>query len=247
MINSLNIDSHISKSSPQNFRLQTPTENVRQEKLAVNKNEIIKRETANVNFCGLSAKEAKNETKWIFRSKLVNSALQFAERNQLVFGATCSLVLTCLMRPLSIMLIPSDKKNKGDKVYASAHSIASGLIGFAITSIAFTPISDAVNRCIKDKEKYIKKDSPILKNPKALEIAETTINRIPDILGSIPKGILTISILVPILKYGFNIEKGKSNAKTGQKGTPDYSLLNFKNRVDKPSDFTSFKNQGGKN
>lgn len=241
MINSLNIDSHISKSSPQNFRLQTPTENVRQEKLAVNKNGIIKRETANVNFCGLSAKNTRKPLtaarigkfrkviNLFYKNEKTKKALDFINKQNLIFDAGFALILTCLLRPASIMMIPENKKNKDDKIYASAHSIASGIIGFGISNVLFYPLSEGLNRLKDAPTSFINKDSKLLKNEKLLSTACTYLERMPDIVFAIPKATLTIALIPPILKHCFGWEKKKSTTQKTLDLIDNYQLLNFKN------------------
>ena len=52
-------------------------------------------------------------------------------------------------RPLAILSLPG-KKNKEDKIYASGHSIASGLIGFMFSCIVTYPIGLASQKIGKD-------------------------------------------------------------------------------------------------
>lgn len=180
----------------------------------------------------------KNTLKWIYESDAVKSTLKFVNDQQLVFGAAFALLLTCILRPASIMVLPS-KKNQDDQKYASGHSIASGVIGFAISTIIFTPISRGVKRfqdiCNgKDKkdtvETYLKdKKHYLLTNEQKLKAATKYLERIPDIVGAIPKGILTVMLIPPILKYVFGMEKKKktdNNNKINYTAV-DYSLLNY--------------------
>lgn len=195
------------------------------------------RETAEINFCGLSP----NKASWFYKSDKVKWMLENATDKQLIFDAAFALILTCIFRPASIVVLPS-KKNKDDQKYAAAHSIASGIIGFAISNIVFTPISNAIKK-IKDKPTDFIKDKKLLEIDKGKTILNKTaknyIDRLPDILGSVPKGILTIALIPPILKYCFGWEKKKPQDKS-KTGIPvDYTLLHFKstNNNDKKSHF----------
>lgn len=198
---------------------------------SVSKNcEKIMREPAKINFCGLSPKG-----NWFYKSDAVKWILSNAADKQLIFDAAFALILTCILRPASIVILPS-KKNKDDQKYAAAHSIASGVIGFAISNIVFTPISNAIKK-IKENPKDFIKDKDLLQLDKKGEVslnktAKTYIDRLPDIVGSVPKGILTIALIPPILKYGFGWEKkNKEKTKVDEKFTTvDYSLLNFKSK-----------------
>lgn len=213
--------------------------------------EYIKREPEkNVNFCGLfnsktnAEKDAAKAAKKAARDKANEATakkictylnrpfgkkiLEFAERNQLVFGASFALILTCILRPGAIMVSPS-KKNKGDQKYAAAHSMASGVIGFAIANVIFTPLSNGINKVKdalkKNPEELIKnKTSYLLKNERARETGTTLIERFPDVALAIPKAALTVALIPPILKcFGWEKKKiEKMPPKT------DFTLLNFK-------------------
>lgn len=202
-----------------------------------NNSDIIMNKPADkINFCGFF-----NSEKFL-KSDGLKKVLDFADNNQLVFGAAYALLLTCILRPLSLMAFPS-KKNKDDMKFASAHSIASGLIGFGISTVIFTPISDGIKK-FKDniKEFDIIKNNPshYLTEDKHLKVARTYLDRIPDIVLAVPKGILTIALIPPILKYVFGIEK-KKGSQAPSAPPLDYSLLNFKSNNLKSGQFASFK------
>lgn len=203
-------------------------------------NEFVKnenkrlREPADVNFCGFFSSEKMVK---LYKSKGFHKVMEFAKDQQLVFGASFALLLTCVLRPAAIVVTPS-KKNKDDQKYASAHSIASGIIGFAISTILFLPIGNAIKRFGKDHKKFLKdyceklNQNSYLKNEKNYMIAKTFIDRAPDIITAIPKGILTVALIPIILKNVFGLEKKKSGNSAKEIATQvDYSLLNFK-RVD---------------
>lgn len=82
----------------------------------------------------------------IYKSPRFKKWLEQAESNPLLFGAMFALILTCGFRPAAIMSLPSDKKNKDDKIYASAHSIASGIIGCTLVYAATEPITGAFKK-----------------------------------------------------------------------------------------------------
>lgn len=185
--------------------------------------EIIMNKPADkINFCGFL------NTEKLLKSDGLKKVLDFANNQQLVFDATFALLLTCILRPLSIISLPS-KKNKEDMKYASAHSIASGLIGFAISTAIFAPISSGIKKFTDTAQ------------GKALKQAGKGLGRVPDIITAVPKGILTVALIPPILKYVFGIEKkGKKDA-TPAVPPLDYSLLNFKSSSLKTGQFASFK------
>lgn len=194
------------------------------------------REPADVNFCGFFSSEKMVK---VYKSKGFHKVLEFAKDQQLVFGAAFALLLTCVLRPAAIVITPS-KKNKDDQKYASAHSIASGVIGFAISTILFLPIGNAIKRFGKVHANFLKdygdqlKQNSYLKNEKNYQIAKTFIDRAPDIIAAVPKGILTVALIPAILKHVFGLEKKKANSDKNVTAQPvDFSLLNFKS-ADKP-------------
>lgn len=197
-------------------------------KSSVNKNvNRGMKETAEINFCGLSPRLEN-----LYKSKSLHKTLKFANDHQLIFGASFALLITCILRPGAIMVAPS-KKNKEDQKYASAHSIASGIIGFGISTLMFLPVENAIKRLKENPKEFItKNDSPLITIKDGKEVLKdaprTYIERLPDILGAVPKGILTIALIPPILKYCFGYEKKKSQDQKSLKPVVDYSLLNFK-------------------
>lgn len=212
MINSLLKDSHIYRGNCYLKQRQQsdcvcpkPVTNT-----FVCKNEIKNKKPAEPSFCGFFNAEK------VCKSPLLKKTLDFANNQQLVFGAAFSLFLTCVLRPASIMLFPS-KKNQDDQKYASAHSIASGIIGFVISTAIFTPISSGIKKFTQDPKKFIKEENHyLLKNEKALSTSKIYLDRLPDLVTAIPKGILTIALIPPILKYGFGMKKncGKADEKS---------------------------------
>lgn len=196
----------------------------------VNNSDQITRKPAEQSFCGLSA----SKLDVLYKDTRFHKVLDFANEQQLVFGATFALLLTCIMRPAAIIIVPS-KKNKDDQKYASAHSIASGIIGFAISSMLFYPIGNAIKRVGKEHKDFIGafgksiKDNSYLRKEESYKTAKIFLDRAPDIITAIPKGILTVALIPPILKYVFDLKKKKTESNDNvNRVVTDYSLLNFK-------------------
>lgn len=202
--------------------------------------------------------------------------LNLCDKHTVIAQNLVALVLAAGLRPIAIMSLPGGKKDKDDKIYASGHSIASGVIGFGFSSIVMYPLGQAAKKAknviadarlaietmispnenlnkdqlraldnakkrygvktldeLKDaiKQKYgIKEFKDLeeleifkkLKNTfsvdtiKDLEHSKTFKNvtkfleMAPDVfLFGIAKGMLTIALIPPILKYGFGMEKKK--------------------------------------
>lgn len=244
MINSLFKDSHITPpiGKYKSCRLrENVRKNVRKnvnQSTTANNYEITTKNPAEISFSGISASTAK---KSFYTSPALKKVLEFAADQQLVFGATFALLLTCILRPGAILVLPS-KKNKDDQKYASAHSIASGIIGFAISTVVFTPISSGIKKFSENTKSYIQDQAHyLIKDANALKTAKTYLDRLPDIVTAIPKGLLTIALIPPILKYVFKLEKKGKADKNVEHASVDYSLLNFRsNNPQYKSKFANF-------
>lgn len=123
---------------------------------------------------------------------------------------------------MAIMSLPG-KKDKDDKIYASGHSMASGVIGFAFSTLVTAPLDDAISKLKKDPAKFSAKYLADLKNKakngatefeknvarRTVESLETCLKNVPDWIIAVPRAMLTIALIPPILKYVFGVEKKK--------------------------------------
>lgn len=213
MTNSLSKDSHITQSLLHSqFYSGSPAKNkkVRQQYSNVTVNNSIGtsvKKPAEIYFNGLPSPKSKFN---FYTSEKVKEFLSLAAQNQVVFSASFALLLTCLLRPASIMALPSEKKNKDDKKYAAAQSVASGIIGFIASSIVANPISAAVKKISKNPKQFGVKSLAVL-TPNTNGVVSNYFNKVPDILMSVPKGIITVALIPVILKYVFGWEKKNKN------------------------------------
>ncbi len=76
---------------------------------------------------------------------LFNKILILCNKHTVIAQNLVALVLAAGLRPIAIMSLPG-KKDKDDKIYASGHSIASGLIGFGFSSIVMYPLGKAAEK-----------------------------------------------------------------------------------------------------
>ncbi len=167
---------------------------------------------------------------WMYTNKGIQKALELAEKNNVAFSAAFALLLTCILRPASIMGLPG-KKDKDDKKYASAHSIASGVIGFIISTAVSNPVADGLKKLLNSPHKHMKLKADYLNaSKKAATTTKTWVTRVVDIGLAPAKAMLTIALIPPILKYVFGWEKksASSSPNAEQKPLPDYTILNFK-------------------
>lgn len=129
-----------------------------------------------------------------------------------------ALVLAAVLRPIAIVSLPG-KKNKDDKIYASGHSISSGLIGFGFASVVMYPFDKAAKIIKQNPKKYLtdlsKKIYKVdnledLHNSKIFKNVEKMFNMGHDaLLFGVVKAMLTVALIPPVLKYVFGVEKNK--------------------------------------
>ena len=133
-----------------------------------------------------------------FVEKLVSSnsfekVAKFAGKNPATFNAASSLIMAGVLRPAAIMALPAKdeqaEKNKGN---AAAHAIASGVIGFLITSIIMKPISAGLSELTGNAQKYMPNISKKMEeNPEYAEKVGAVLKFAPDILLAVPRALLT--------------------------------------------------------
>jgi len=227
MINSLQKDSHITRYSRHrnSYRSQSSVYKNMRNIAPENNSEIITKKPAEINFSGLlSAKKPFN----IYTSPRVKRFLELAHDNPAVFNAFFSLGLTCVLRPTSIMVLPSDKKHADDNKYAAAHSIASGIIAYALSVIILSPVSTSVKKIGGNLKELVKNPKlKYLKDKKAFKVTGTMINMIPETLIAAPRAAITIALIPPILKYVFGWEKKKKDNSINSFSN-NYMAINFK-------------------
>ena len=156
-------------------------------------------------------------------------------------------------------------QNKEDKTYAAGHAIASGIIGFLVSTAVTSPFDESIHKLFNNKKFQRKKfrtlDETIADLTKQKEAGtitkeakqtlkdltrrrnalNTLVKNIPDWIIGVPRAILTIALIPPILKYVFGVEKKKKpatsenkNVNTNNTDTPKMDFL------DKPA-FEEFK------
>ena len=181
---------------------------------------------------------------------------KYAEEHNISASALIALVLAGVMRPATILSLPG-KEDKEDKIYAAGHAIASGIIGFLVSTAVTSPFDVSIRKIFDDKNFRGKKFKAIddkideltkLKNAgnitqeaketlksltKRRETLKTLIKNIPDWVIGVPRAILTIALIPPILKYVFGVEKKKKNPQeqnkivdTSKKDTPKMDFMN---------------------
>ena len=91
---------------------------------------------------------AANISKGMRTLKNINTLCQ---DHKVIAQSLVALVYAVIFRPTAIISLPG-KKNKDDKIYASGHSIASGIIGFIFSSIVMYPLGLAAKKYMEEAE-----------------------------------------------------------------------------------------------
>jgi len=97
------------------------------------------------------AKESR--TSRFLKSESLGRVLEVAAENQNVCQAGFALAICCGLRPVSNYVVTEDKK---DAWFANAHSMSSGLIGFAWPLVFATPLAAGVKHVLAKPQKYLK-------------------------------------------------------------------------------------------
>lgn len=154
----------------------------------------------------------------VFRSDKFKWTNAMFEENSVIGQALVALVVAGGLRPATNLAM-AGKKDKEDSIYAASHAIASAVIGFVVSSIVMAPFGAAFRKVKANPEKFLKGLEKVLNveeiGPRKLEKSKAykklskIAQFIPDalVLG-IPKAMMTIALIPPILKYVFHMEKG---------------------------------------
>lgn len=189
----------------------------------------------NANYCGSFTGNSKPAA--TFLDKILSSGWfgkfsKYSYEHNIASSALIALVLAGIMRPATIMALPG-KEDKEDKIYAAGHSMASGIMGFAVSTAITSPFDESIKKVFDQKKfargKFQEMDDRIAKlnlEKEAKTITEeakkelkeltrkrdalnTLVKNIPDWLIGVPRAMLTIALIPPILKYVFGLEKKK--------------------------------------
>ena len=166
----------------------------------------------------------------IWTNKAVLKGLETISDHSASFIAATSLLMASCVRPLSIAHTPNVKKE--NKQHAIANSIASGLIKFAMVEAIALPIENAIKKIDKNPKKYLKRktietfqeSAKSLSSSNNYKFATQFIKQSAGIITAIPKSVLTVALIPPILKFAF----GNKNK---EKQESDFSVYNQPNKV----------------
>ena len=181
--------------------------------------------------------------KSIWTNKAVLKGFETISDHSASFIAATSLAMASFVRPISIAHTPNVKKE--NKEHAIANSIASGLIKFAMVEAIALPIENSIKKIDKNPQKYLtqKTIDTFQSGAKSLsesgnyKFATQFIKQSSGFITAIPKSILTVALIPPIIKFIFG-DKKKSNL------NEEHSVYNQPNRIfdnDFPNNKPSFK------
>ena len=136
----------------------------RQKSAGLCESKSVKNNNYNGSFTGLNVAAVAGSINTEKSATMLDKILTLCDKHTVIAQNLVALFLAAGLRPLAIMSLPGQKKDKDDKIYASGHSIASGLIGFAFLSIVMYPLGRAVEKtkgAVKDANAAIElmKDS----------------------------------------------------------------------------------------
>lgn len=216
----------------------------------------------NTGYCGSFT--GKSEAAASFLDKILKSSwfgrfTEYAEAHNIASSALIALILAGIMRPATIMTLPGDK-DKDDKIYASGHAMASGIMGFVVSTIITSPFDESIRK-VFDEGKYqgpklsaLNKEIENLKNNTSRSISDnlkltllkakkytmkTFAKNLPEWIIAVPRAVMTIALIPPILKYVFGVEKKKTQDKPIENETAIQNN-NDANFIEKPV-FAAFK------
>lgn len=159
----------------------------------------------------------------LFQTNIFEKGLDFAFSKAAVTLAFVSLIVAGVLRPITNLSM-AGKDDREDSIYAASHAIASAGIGFLVSSAVMKPFDDGLKKFsnnIKENLKGLeglfgvdKISSRKLAKSKPYQILRKIASMgIDTVLLGIPKALLTIALIPPILKYVFHMEKGKHHNK----------------------------------
>ena len=249
-----------------NFSLPLSSESMYHESLKSKSINISNKnkKTANViSFGGLPLSEVQKIKKsglWKFlNKKWLENFIAKADSSQTLFDALFALVLTCVLRPAAIM-VQSNDKNRNKNKKAAAHSISSGLIGYAFAKVVFSPIKIAIDKIKAHPDFYAKNAAKFFKYAdkftnksmfktmgasKRMQTFTMLFNKSTEILTASVRSAITIGMIPYIDKYILNGFFGvKTPPSTKQElELPSYKysyIVNFKNSQDSNRIFQNF-------
>lgn len=143
---------------------------------------------------------------FINNSKTAQTVLKNIDKNPAIYSAVASFGLAAIARPALIGVMPF--KEKKDKQYSQASSVAAGLVELGASAALFIPVNKSI---AKASDNLYKATGTYFKeNAAALRQFKSVTNRGVKLISLIPISLLRFSIVKPIVNLCFG---GKNESK----------------------------------
>ena len=165
-----------------------------------------------------SVKNNNPNFKGCLNNKLLLKGLEKISDHGASFAAGVSFLSAMTLRPLAITLAP--KTDRENKKYASANSIASGIMKLAITEAIAIPVEKAISKINKTPASYLKKEtmenlkdgaSDLIKS-KNYRFATQNIKLGAGFISAIPKSLLTVALIPVVMDKIISRKNPKNNS-----------------------------------
>ena len=166
-------------------------------------------ECDNVSLRERMSKSASVNFGGFFNSKLLHKTFLYASDNGAVLGAAIAAVTSVILRPIAILSLPNVEKE--NKQYACTKSIASSLLGYGLLYSVTKPLAAGLKKINANPEKYLNKETikrltdkgKNLLSSKKYMLATKTFTMGSDFAFAIPKAMLTVALIPPIMALFF--------------------------------------------
>ena len=139
---------------------------------------------------------------FINHNKSAQKLLRSVNDNPALYGAASSFILASIMRPGLIGVMPF--KDKKDKRYSQASSIAAGLVELGASMALFIPLQKSI--CKASENLYKSAGTIYHNNPAVLRQFKSITNRGIKAMALIPISLARFSLVKPIVNFVFGKE-----------------------------------------
>lgn len=160
--------------------------------------------------------------KGLLNNKTVLKGLEVISEHGTTFVSATTLAMATGVRPIAINLTPNVKKE--NKQYATTNSIASGLIKFGMVEAIALPVENAIKKIDRNPEKYLNEktikalqgSAKTLAESKNYKFATQIMKMGTGLVTAIPKAMLTVALIQPIMNKLFPKKQQEKNNITTQ-------------------------------
>ncbi len=190
-----------------------------------------------------------NAFKGGLNNKYLLKSLEVAANHPASFIAGTTLIMSSVVRPVSILMTP--KTDKENKKIAAVDSFSSGIVKFAITEAIALPVENAIKNIDKNPEKFLNPETikkmqesgKTLTESQNYKFASQLIKLSTGLLTAIPKSVIAVALIPVIMNLIFPKQKKKKNEKVIY--PENYSPV-FKQFYDNSVSFKGFQDTAAK-